>query len=100
LKYLLILLLVFGVPALLIYLRLRPYLRAWREAMAMFREAQRGATLRDAGSAFPEPKAKSNEALLKCAACGQWSPSSRALKLGASSFCSGECLEKSGSRRR
>jgi len=83
---------------LLIYLRLRPFIRMARQMFGVAREAQRvvrnePATSRGAG-----------DKLVRCAACGTWTPTSSAVKLRSSnlSYCSHTCLESAaqGSKRK
>ena len=95
-KYLLIFAL-FGAVALLVYWRLRPYIRGVRRFIGVLREVKRvrgGA----APGGFPpqsSPKKAANEKLRRCAACGTWMPDSRAVSLrGGATYCSHACLER------
>lgn len=79
------------------YWRLRPYIRGARRVFATLREVKR---MRD-GARPPgaqgesKPKAVANERLVRCAACGTWTPASRAVKLGGrATYCSHSCLER------
>lgn len=96
-KYLLLTLLL-GIPALLLYLRLRPYLRFFREVLGVFREAQNGKAMSGRPGVLTK-KPATGEALTRCAACGAWSPATQMVKLGAQQFCSHECLEKMSARK-
>jgi hypothetical protein len=93
-KYLLIILLLVAFAGVLLYVRLRPYLHAARQIWRLLRAPAAG---RDAP--LPPRKANASGALTRCAACGVWTPAARALKLGASRYCSHGCLEKASVRR-
>lgn len=97
-KYLLLLIL-FGTVVLLLYWRLRPYIRAARRVLGVVREAHRM-------NSPPPPPADlsrrerragaSGQKLLRCAACGTWTPAASAVTLRATgvSYCSHACLER------
>ncbi|MCA1594220.1 MAG: hypothetical protein LC754_16655 [Acidobacteria bacterium] len=95
-KYLFVLL-IFATVAGLVYWRLRPYLKIVRQMLGMVRDA-RG--MNNGGPADLPRRQQSTqsggEKLVRCAACGTWLPSSRAVKLRAStnSYCSHACLER------
>ncbi|HEX8920324.1 MAG TPA: hypothetical protein VF766_02530 [Pyrinomonadaceae bacterium] len=98
------LLIIFGVLAfifLLIYLRLRPYIRMARQMFGVARGV-RGAMRQEPAAAATTNRAGNK--LVRCDACGTWSPSSRALRLRSSSasYCSHACLESAaeGSKRK
>ncbi len=98
---LLIVLGIIGVIFLLVYLRLRPYIRMARQMFGVARGVGRAA----GQSRAPSPAARSaSDRLVRCAACETWIPSSRALQLRSSSavYCSPACLENSaeGGRRK
>jgi len=98
---LLIVLGILAVVILLIYLRLRPYIRMARQMFGVARQVRRVVrddaiiTTRDAGA---------GDRLVRCDACQTWIPASRSLKLRSSSaaYCSHACLESSaeGSKRK
>ena len=97
-KYLLLLAL-FALVAGYAYWRLRPYIRGARRIFATLREVRRmqqGARASDAPG-NSKPKAVANERLVRCAACGTWTPASRAVRLGGggATYCSHSCLERS-----
>jgi hypothetical protein len=94
LKYLIILL-VLGFLAALLYLRLRPYINTARRVFSFVRAAQR-LNVNTTTSTQPQRAAAKQEQLLRCAACGAWLPASRALVLRAtnSTYCSPACLER------
>jgi hypothetical protein len=89
---------ILAVIFLLIYLRLRPFIRMARQMFGVARDVR--------GAMRPESPATSTtgDKLVRCAACGTWTPSSRAVKLRASnvSYCSHACLESAaeGSKRK
>jgi hypothetical protein len=90
---LLFILSIFAIFALLIYIRLRPYIRMARQMFGVAREAQRVA------SSGPASSPQSNgvgDKLVRCGSCTTWIPSSRAIKLRSSNtaYCSHACLER------
>ena len=97
-KYILILILLLFLGGLL-YMRLRPYIRAVRRVLGFVREAQRM-------GAPPQPppdharagrrRRAAAEKLVRCAACGTWVAADRAVSLRATgvSYCSHACLER------
>ena len=94
---LLIVLGIIGFVILLIYLRLRPYIRMARQMFGI----ARGVGQARASS----PAARSaGDRLVRCAACETWIPATRALQLRSSgaAYCSTACLEGSaaGSKRK
>ncbi|HEV2707304.1 MAG TPA: hypothetical protein VGV59_15390 [Pyrinomonadaceae bacterium] len=104
-KYLFIIAL-FAFVGLLVYWRLRPYIRAARRFFGFVREVQRvnSAGMRAEGSAGgrggqPRRVSRSDapQKLVRCATCGTWLPAARAVSLRSSpnvSYCSHECLER------
>ena len=93
-KYIIILALLAFVAAL-VYLRLRPYLRAARRFLAVLRAAREmGAP--PPQSDLPRRERPAGERLARCAACGTWLPASQAVTLRATgvSYCSHACLER------
>ena len=91
---LLIVLGIIGVIFLLIYLRLRPYIRMARQMFGVARGVGRAAGQTSASS----PAARSaGDRLVRCASCETWIPASRALQLRSSNaaYCSTACLEGS-----
>jgi hypothetical protein len=93
-KYLFLLAL-FAVVAFLIYLRLRPYIKAARRVLGFVRDACK-LSADDISAAAPRRANRPGEKLLRCETCGTWLPSSRALAhRGASQvYCSHACLER------
>jgi hypothetical protein len=83
--------------SLLLYLRLRPFIRMARQMFGLAHEARR-VTRNDAASSTSRPTttAAAGERLVRCAACGTWIPVGRAIKLRSSnsSYCSHACLER------
>ena len=96
-KYVLIFL-IFAAVAFLIYWRLRPYIRGVRRFLGVLRE------VRGMGAGVPPPAPGADarrrtpgqtvEKLTRCANCGTWVPSSRAV---ARAYCSHACLERAAS---
>lgn len=99
-KYFVVSLVLFLFVGTLLYLRLRPYLRAARDIFSAFRTLRQGPAAPGHSDTLPQPKHNPAEMLVRCAACGTWTPVSRAVKLRTQSFCSHECLEKLGARRK
>lgn len=100
-KILLILFLL-TVVGTLIYLRLRPYLAFARRLFGVVRTARR-LNVNDLSSvaATKRAPAQTNEALVRCAACGTWLPTSRALIFRATNdaYCSAACMERAAGGR-
>jgi hypothetical protein len=107
LKYLFIIALL-GFLGLLIYWRLRPYIRAARRFFGFVREVQRvnSAGMRARGGTGGIDNQRQTAAtrrgdapqkLVRCATCGTWLPAARAVSMRSSpnvSYCSHECLER------
>lgn len=89
-KYLIIAALV-SIAFVLIYTRVRPYLKLLRKLV----ESLNAATEGTATPAAPERSVSKNK-LVRCDSCGTWIPAERALHLGSglASYCSSECLTK------
>lgn len=98
---LLIILGIFAVIILLIYLRLRPYIRMAKQMFGVARDVRR--VVRDDGVSSTR-EVGAGDRLVRCDACETWIPASRALKLRSSSaaYCSHACLESmaEGSKRK
>jgi len=95
-KYLIALAL-FAAVALLVYWRLRPYIRGVRRFIGVVREMRRMSEGAPSGLPRQEasPKKAAADKLLRCAACGTWMPASRAVSLrGGATYCSHACLER------
>jgi hypothetical protein len=100
------LLIVLGVLAvifLLLYLRLRPFIKMARQMFGVAREVRR-AVNPDAANFSKQRSATDGDRLVRCAACETWVPTSRAVRLRSSnaSYCSHACLESAAeiSRRK
>ena len=85
----------------LLYWRLRPYIAMIRRILGIVREARRMSEPREPSS---RAAGEAGERLVRCDACGIWTPAARAIKLrsSASSYCSHTCLENAatGSSRK
>lgn len=91
-----------AVVFLFLYWRLRPYLLLARRMLGIVREAQR-MSVNQTSAEFERPRrAEQHEKLVRCATCGTWTPSSRALSLRSSTlfYCSHECLERAAAPER
>ena len=90
-KYLVIAVLA-GIAFVLIYSRVRPYLKLIRKVVDSLNAATDGAA-----STATAPRTQSKNKLVRCDSCGTWIPADRAVHLGSglASFCSAECLTKS-----
>ena len=96
-KYVLIIL-VLAVFAFLVYWRLRPYIRGVRRFLGVLREVRgmnAGVPPPASGPATRQRAAQTVEKLTRCANCGTWVPSSRAV---ARAYCSHACLERAADR--
>lgn len=95
-KYVLILVLLTA-AVVLVYWRLRPYIRMARRFLGVVRDVRR---VSEANAVNEVPRRESmrasNELLVRCASCGTWLPASRAVRLRASQspYCSHACLER------
>lgn len=96
-KYLIILGLLLAIGGF-IYWRLRPYIRMIRHALGVVRGVgQLNIRRENASAAAPQRRSDApNEKLLRCSACGAWTPASRAVSLRSSNtaYCSPQCLER------
>ena len=101
-KYLIVLLL-FAAVAGYVFWRLLPYIRGARRLYGALREVRRmqqgGAVEFDLPKKSKGKKAKrkaaAGERLVRCAACGTWTPASHAVSLsGGATYCSHACLER------
>jgi hypothetical protein len=90
LKYL-ILAALLSVAFVLIYSRVRPYLKLIRKVVESLNVATQGTV-----TTADRPRTPSKNKLVRCESCGTWIPAERALHLGSglASFCSPECLTK------
>jgi hypothetical protein len=98
---LLIILGILGIILLLIYLRLRPYIRMARQMFGVARDV-RGAMRQE--PAASGGRSGAGDKLVRCDACATWIPSSRAIRLRSAnaSYCSHACLENAatGNKRK
>jgi hypothetical protein len=96
LKYLFVLAL-FALVIFILYWRMRPYIRGVRRFLGVVREANRmraGAPTDNMSRQSSAPRRTAGEKLARCASCGTWMPSSRAVKLGGTTYCSHACMER------
>src|SRR6476619_4889806 len=89
-KYLVIAVLV-SIIFVLVYARVRPYLKLIQKVMQSFNVVTDINT-----SAASKQKTPSRNQLVRCDRCGAFIPAERALSLnsGLANFCSTECMEK------
>ena len=83
---------ILAVLILLVYLRMRPYIRMARQVFGVARDVGRVAR----SEPGPTPQTTgAGDRLVRCGSCGIWVPSSRSVKLRSSStpYCSHACLE-------
>lgn len=92
---LLIVLIILVIFLALLYLRLRPYIKMARRMFGIARDV-RGMSRNEPVQPLRAESVADNR-LVRCNACGTWTPASRAVKLRSSSatYCSHECLEAS-----
>jgi hypothetical protein len=93
LKYLIIAAVV-GLLFVLVYSRLRPYIKLAQKVLKFFSDATTTG-VDDLSTRRTNPKLENR--LLRCDICGTWIPEDRAFKLraGLGNYCSRECFEKS-----
>lgn len=80
-----------SIAFVIIYSRVRPYLKLIRKVVDSLNVATEGSVT----TASPQRSPSKNK-LVRCDSCGTWIPAERALHLGSgiASFCSTECLAK------
>ncbi len=90
---LLVILGIFAVIFLLIYLRLRPFIRMARQIFGVARDVRHAIRPESTSST---QRGGAGDRLVRCTSCETWIPSSRAVKLRSSnaSYCSHDCLER------
>ena len=89
-KYLVIAALV-SIAFVIIYSRVRPYLKLFRKVVESLNVATEGTV-----TTATQQRSPSKNKLVRCDSCGTWIPAERALHLGSglASFCSTECVTK------
>ena len=89
-KFLIIAALV-SIAFVLIYSRVRPYLKLIRKVVDSLNAATDSSS-----TTASAPRTPSKNKLVRCESCGTWIPADRAVHLGSglASFCSAECLTK------
>ena len=95
-KYLIIAALA-GIVFVIVYTRVRPYLKLIQKVVQSFNVV----TEINTSTASP-PKTPSRNKLLRCERCGTWIPADRAMRLnsGLATFCSPECMAKEPANKR
>ena len=90
-KYLIIAALV-SIVFVLIYKRVRPYLKLAQKILQSLTAVADITTTTTAS----RPDTRSENKLVRCESCGTWVPADRALKLksGLATYCSTECMAK------
>src|SRR5215203_5539363 len=96
-KYLIIAGLV-SVIFVLVYARVRPYLKLMQKVVQSFSVV----TEINTSAAATQQKTPSKNKLIRCDSCGTWIPAERAMTLnsGLATFCSAECMAKEPSQKR
>jgi len=96
-KYLIIAGLV-SVIFVLVYARVRPYLKLMQKVVQSFSVV----TEINTSAAAAQQKTPSKNKLIRCDSCGTWIPAERAMTLnsGLATFCSAECMAKEPSQKR
>ena len=96
-KYLIIAALV-SIIFVLVYSRVRPYLKLIQKIASSLNAAVDITTTTTA----PQQKTPSKNKLVRCESCSTWIPAERALRLnsGLATFCSAECMANKGSKER
>ncbi|HEX7997976.1 MAG TPA: hypothetical protein VF528_06260 [Pyrinomonadaceae bacterium] len=92
---LIIILSLLAIFLLLLFIRLRPYIRIARQMFGIMRGV-RGMSRSEVAQPLRAEAAAGNK-LVRCSACGTWIPASRVVKLRSSlaNYCSHDCLEAS-----
>ena len=95
-KYLIIAALV-SVVFVLVYTRVRPYLKLIQKIVQSLNVVTNINT-----STAVQQKTPSRNKLVRCDGCGTWIPAERALSLnsGLATYCSPECMDKKPARER
>jgi|ERR1700752_1711822 len=95
-KYLIIAALV-SIIFVLVYSRVRPYLKLIQKIVSSLSAAVDVTT-----TTASQPRTPSKNKLVRCESCGTWIPAERALRLssGLATFCSTECMANKGSKER
>src|SRR6185503_16421821 len=95
-KYLIIAALV-SIIFVLVYSRVRPYLKLIQKIVSSLNAAVDIST-----TTTRQPKTPSKNKLVRCDSCGTWIPAERTLNLnsGLATFCSAECMANRGSKER
>ena len=95
-KYLIIAALV-SIVFVLVYARVRPYLKLIQKIIQSLTAVADIAT-----TTTPRQETRTESKLVRCDSCGTWVPADRALKLksGLSTYCSTECMSKPASKER
>jgi hypothetical protein len=97
-KYLIIAALL-SIIFVLVYARVRPYLKLIQKVMQSFNVV----TDINTSTVAQQQKTPSRNKLVRCDSCGTWIPAERALSLnsGLATYCSAECMaKKSTSQKR
>ena len=83
----------------LVYSRVRPYLKLIQKIVNSLNAA---VDITTTSTPAQQPKTPSKNKLVRCASCGTWIPAERALSLnsGLATFCSAECMANRGSKER
>ena len=89
-KYLIIAALV-SIAFVIVYSRVRPYLKLIRKVVESLNVATEGTV-----TTASQQRSPSKNKLVRCDSCGTWIPAERALHLGSglASFCSTDCLTR------
>ena len=95
-KYLIIAALV-SIVFVIVYSRVRPYLKLIRKVVESLNVATEGTV-----TTADQQRSPSKNKLVRCDSCGTWIPAERALHLGSglASFCSTECISKQTQERK
>ena len=96
---LVIFLVLLGLFLAFVYWRLRPYIATARRVLGFVRDLRSVSATEQSRSRHPDRRMSvEGERLVRCLACGTWTPASRSLALsgrgGPSYYCSHVCLER------
>ncbi len=92
-KYLIILGVIAVIFYLLLFWRLRRYFPLARRIFGITRDIYRMTKPEEGSQPLRRTGSAGSEKLVRCAACGTWIPTGRAISLRSSTYCSTDCLE-------
>lgn len=93
-KFLIVLVILLLVLALIAF-RYRKQIQTALYMWRMFKQMRQMSQKTPEKRIEPKTNSKKDTSLIRCLSCGNWTPETKALKLGAKSvYCSANCMEK------